>query len=98
VVIRHRSSVAPAIVFRNRSGRLAAEAIMRIARISVSPADQKGATEKNVERIVYVEGDEVLGYAGRGREEHSGEPVVKPAVKGSWRDRAQRRRHPFRPQ
>jgi hypothetical protein len=49
---------------------------MLIARIGVAPCDRKGATEKNIERIAYIEGDEVLGYSGRGREEHSGEPVA----------------------
>jgi len=66
---------------------------MRIARIVVSPSDRKGATEENVMRISPVEGDEVLGYSGRGREEHSGEPVVSGAEKAPWRARSRRRRH-----
>lgn len=35
-------------------------------------ADEKGATEDQVERITVIRGDEVLGYEGSGREEHSG--------------------------
>jgi len=35
--------------------------------------DEKGATENQVERITTIKGNEVLGYEGAGREEHSGE-------------------------
>ena len=35
--------------------------------------DEKGATEEQVEKIRTIKGDEVLGYEGAGREEHSGE-------------------------
>ena len=35
--------------------------------------DEKGATEDQVEKIRTIKGDEVLGYEGAGREEHSGE-------------------------
>jgi hypothetical protein len=35
--------------------------------------DAKGAVESEVERIEVIQGDEVLGYPGAGREEHSGE-------------------------
>ena len=35
--------------------------------------DEKGATEDQVVRIETIKGDEVLGYEGSGREEHSGE-------------------------
>ena len=35
--------------------------------------DEKGATEDQVEKISTIKGDEVLGYEGAGREEHSGE-------------------------
>jgi hypothetical protein len=34
--------------------------------------DSKGAVESDVERIRVIKGDEVLGYDGAGREEHSG--------------------------
>ncbi|MBI2212228.1 MAG: hypothetical protein HYU52_01160 [Acidobacteria bacterium] len=36
-------------------------------------ADAKGAIEANFELIEVIEAAEVLGYQGRGREEHSGE-------------------------
>ncbi len=36
-------------------------------------ADAKGAVEADFESIDVVEAAEVLGYQGRGREEHSGE-------------------------
>ena len=74
-----------------------AEVVMRIARISVAPSDRQGATEKNIERIVFIDGDEVLGYAGRGREEHSGEPVEGMPGKSSWRDRPRPVRHSVAP-
>jgi hypothetical protein len=35
--------------------------------------DEKGATEKELEKIDTIKGSEVLGYEGAGREEHSGE-------------------------
>ena len=35
--------------------------------------DEKGAVESQVEKIEAIVGDEVLGYEGAGREEHSGE-------------------------
>ena len=35
--------------------------------------DSKGAVEADVQRIEVIKGDEVLGYPGAGREEHSGE-------------------------
>ena len=35
--------------------------------------DEKGATEEQMEKIEVIRGDEVLGYEGAGREEHSGE-------------------------
>ncbi len=35
--------------------------------------DAKGAVEDDVEKIRAIKGDEVLGYEGAGREEHSGE-------------------------
>jgi hypothetical protein len=40
-------------------------------------SDDKGATEDQVERITTIKGDEVLGYEGAGREEHSGENSPK---------------------
>ncbi|HUP47089.1 MAG TPA: hypothetical protein VM779_16405 [Thermoanaerobaculia bacterium] len=36
-------------------------------------ADEKGATEDQVQKIRAIRGKEVLGYEGAGREEHSGE-------------------------
>lgn len=36
-------------------------------------ADEKGATEDKVQKIDTIRGEEVLGYEGSGREEHSGE-------------------------
>ena len=35
--------------------------------------DAKGATEEQNEKIDVIKGDEVLGYEGSGREEHSGQ-------------------------
>ena len=35
--------------------------------------DEKGATEAQMEKIEAIKGNEVLGYNGAGREEHSGE-------------------------
>lgn len=35
--------------------------------------DEKGATEAQMETIEAIKGNEVLGYEGAGREEHSGE-------------------------
>ena len=39
--------------------------------------DEKGATEAQMEKIEAIKGDEVLGYEGAGREEHSGENSPK---------------------
>ena len=39
--------------------------------------DEKGATEAQMEKIQTIKGDEVLGYEGAGREEHSGENSPK---------------------
>ena len=36
-------------------------------------ADSKGAVEADFELLEVIEAAEVLGYQGRGREEHSGE-------------------------
>ncbi|HUP48081.1 MAG TPA: hypothetical protein VNA04_04750 [Thermoanaerobaculia bacterium] len=36
-------------------------------------ADDKGATEDQIQKIKTIRGSEVLGYEGAGREEHSGE-------------------------
>jgi hypothetical protein len=36
-------------------------------------ADEKGAVEEDMQDIVVIDGFEVLGYFGEGREEHSGE-------------------------
>ena len=41
-------------------------------------ADEKGATEDQIQKIRAIRGKEVLGYEGAGREEHSGEN--KPAA------------------
>lgn len=38
--------------------------------------DAKGAVESDIERIEVIQGDEVLGYPGAGREEHSGEDAT----------------------
>jgi hypothetical protein len=43
-----------------------------------SREDEKGATEDQVERITTITGDEVLGYEGSGRGEHSGESAPVP--------------------
>ncbi len=43
--------------------------------------DEKGATEAQVEKIETIKGDEVLGYEGAGREEHSGENSPRPGKK-----------------
>ena len=40
--------------------------------------DEKGATEAQMEKIEAIKGDEVLGYEGSGKEEHSGERTVAP--------------------
>jgi hypothetical protein len=40
--------------------------------------DEKGAIESQVEKIDAIVGNEVLGYDGAGREEHSGENSPKP--------------------
>lgn len=39
--------------------------------------DEKGATEDQVEKIEVIRGNEVLGYEGGGRGEHSGENAPK---------------------
>lgn len=52
---------------------------MLIVRTKVPPCDCHGATEDNCEQIVAIDGADVLGYYGRGREEHSGEnPPTEP--------------------
>ena len=38
--------------------------------------EEQGATEEQVERIDAIVGDEVLGYDGSGRSEHSGQISV----------------------
>ena len=40
--------------------------------------DEKGAIESQVEKIDTIVGNEVLGYDGAGREEHSGENSPTP--------------------
>jgi hypothetical protein len=47
--------------------------------------DEKGAVEQDVDRSKAVVGDEVLGYSGSAREEHSGEenPPAAPADPGA---------------
>jgi hypothetical protein len=40
--------------------------------------DEKKATESQVEKIDAIVGNEVLGYDGAGREEHSGENSPEP--------------------
>ena len=40
-------------------------------------SEQKKSTEEQVERIEAIRGNEVLGYEGSGREEHSGENSPK---------------------
>jgi hypothetical protein len=42
-------------------------------------SDDKGATEDEIEKINVIRGNEVLGYEGSGREEHSGENAPKEA-------------------
>ena len=39
--------------------------------------EKKRSTEEQVEKIEAIRGDEVLGYEGAGREEHSGENSPK---------------------
>ena len=43
--------------------------------------DEKGATESQTEKIETIKGNEVLGYEGAGREEHSGENSPKNSNK-----------------
>ena len=43
--------------------------------------DEKGATEKDIEKIDTIKGSEVLGYEGAGREEHSGENAPRESNK-----------------
>ena len=40
--------------------------------------DEKGATEKDMQKIDAIRGSEVLGYEGSGRAEHSGDQSPKP--------------------
>lgn len=47
---------------------------MLIVRADAVGADAFGATDDKLVRIDAIEGCETLGYQGRGREEHSGEP------------------------
>ena len=47
-------------------------------------ADEKGATEDDVEKIEVIRGSEVLGYEGSGRAEHSG--GNEPAEAGELED------------
>jgi hypothetical protein len=46
--------------------------------------DEKGATEKDMQKIHVIRGSEALGYEGAGREEHSGEN--SPTRKSDPRD------------
>ena len=39
--------------------------------------DEPKSTEEQVVKIDVIDGEEVLGYAGSGREEHSGENAPK---------------------
>jgi hypothetical protein len=41
-------------------------------------ANDKKATEDQVEKISVIRGSEALGYEGAGREEHSGENSPEP--------------------
>jgi len=45
------------------------------------PVPEK-STEEQVERIDTIVGDEVLGYKGEGREEHSGQESDEPKSDG----------------
>lgn len=47
---------------------------MLIVRADAVGADAFGATDDKLVKIDAIEGCETLGYQGRGREEHSGEP------------------------
>lgn len=47
---------------------------MWTVRASAVGIDALGATDDKLVKIEAIEGDETLGYEGRGREEHSGEP------------------------
>ena len=49
-----------------------------LALLSAMANDEKGATEREVEKIDTIVGSEVLGYEGAGREEHSGENSPTP--------------------
>ena len=57
---------------------------MLIVRADAVGADAFGATDDKLVRIDAIEGFETLGYQGRGREEHSGEPCV--ACEFDWID------------
>lgn len=41
--------------------------------------EEQGATEEQNEKIDAIAGDEVLGYDGSGREEHSGQKSARKA-------------------
>jgi hypothetical protein len=41
--------------------------------------DEPKSTEEQVEKIDVIDGKEVLGYEGGGREEHSGENAPEPS-------------------
>ena len=50
---------------------------MLIVRAGAAGIDAIGATDDKLLKIETIEGCETLGYEGRGREEHSGEPCEK---------------------
>lgn len=50
----------------------------RMSERDKKPADQK-STEEQLEKIEVIEGTEVLGYEGSGREEHSGQNEPEPS-------------------
>jgi hypothetical protein len=47
--------------------------------VSRPVADEKGAVESDMQNILVIDGSEVLGYFGEGREEHSGENAPRPS-------------------
>lgn len=51
-------------------------------------SDSKGAVEADVQRILTIDGSEVLGHEGEAREEHSGQnsPRRNPALSDSLAD------------
>ena len=55
-----------------------------LAQQYVMSNDEKGATEKDMQKIEVIRGSEALGYEGAGREEHSGEN--SPTLKSDPRD------------